>query len=587
MPDLIAQGSDETHRWRRTLPAGRAVVVGRESEWSAGWDPLLSRRHLEVCYHDGMLDVRRLREASNPLFFRGRSVDRATLQPGEHFVVGGTTFTLVDEHIAVTLDAPQPDVQETFTPADLKRLKFRDAHGRLDILGRLPELMAGGVDDGELFARLVNVLLVGIRHASTAALVAVDADHQGARVLHWDRRRLSGGTFAPSQRLIVDAVTRQQSLLHLWKSAGSSTDNTTSQYTVATQADWAFATPLSGEACHGWALYVEGRFGESAGLAAGDPAPLREDLKFAELVAAAVSAWRDNQQLRERHAGLRSFFSPPVLSAIARDDPQQVLAPREADVTVIFCDLEGFSRLSEQGAGDLLGLLNRVSRALGVATRQILELGGVVGDFHGDAVMGFWGWPLPQPNRAMLACQTALAIQAQNAAEARVTGEPSTLPRLGIGIASGRAMAGRIGTVDQAKVTVFGPVVNLAARLEGMTRLTGIDILVDEPTANAVRGESTLARVRRLANIRPSGLQTPLMVSQLLPPTGTTAELLQAAEYETALAAFTAGQWDDAREKLIKLPADDRAAQFLLRSMEEHHGQPPSDFDGVIRLTKK
>ena len=137
---------------------------------------------------------------------------------------------------------------------------------------------------------------------------------------------------------------------------------------------------------------------------------------------------------------------------------------------MLFCDLRGFSRHSERSAEDLLGLLNRVSQALGVTTHEIREQGGVLGDFHGDAAMGFWGWPLAQPDAAVRACLAALAIRAEFAATAQRPDDPLADFRVGIGIATGRAVAGKIGTVDQVKVTVFGPVVNLASRLEGMTK---------------------------------------------------------------------------------------------------------------------
>ncbi len=157
-----------------------------------------------------------------------------------------------------------------------------------------------------------------------------------------------------------------------------------------------------------------------------------------------------------------------------------MLAPREAEVAVLFCDLRGFARHSERSADDLLGLLNRVSRALGVTTHAIREQGGVLGDFQGDAAMGFWGWPLPQPDAAVRACQAALAIRAEFEAAAQRSEDPLADFRMGIGIATGRAVAGKIGTVDQVKVTVFGPVVNLASRLEGMTKILQAPILLDE-----------------------------------------------------------------------------------------------------------
>src|SRR5262249_28423068 len=137
-----------------------------------------------------------------------------------------------------------------------------------------------------------------------------------------------------------------------------------------------------------------------------DPSDVRDDVKFTELAAATLSSLRELNRLGRQQAGLSQFFSPVVIEAIGGDDPDKVLAPRETEVSVLFCDLRGFSQTSERSASDLLGLLERVSRALGVMTHQILDHGGVVGDFQGDAAMGFWGWPLAEPAAAQ---KTALA----------------------------------------------------------------------------------------------------------------------------------------------------------------------------------
>jgi adenylate cyclase len=220
----------------------------------------------------------------------------------------------------------------------------------------------------------------------------------------------------------------------------------------------------------------------------------------------------------------------------------------------------------------------------------------VVGDFHGDAAMGFWGWPLPQPDAALRACQMALAIQS----EIRALASSQEARRdfyMGIGIASGNAVAGRIGTSDQAKVTVFGPVVNLAARLESMTRFLHVPILLDETTAVAVDGllgktDATAAppiRTRRLAAFRPYGMTSSIQVHQLLPPEGDDSAIRQAdlAKYEQALQLFIAGQWNDAYHSLQRYPADDEAKDFLTGYIAQHNRQPPADWDGVIRLVQK
>ncbi len=167
-------------------------------------------------------------------------------------------------------------------------------------------------------------------------------------------------------------------------------------------------------------------------------------------------------------------------------------------------------------------MLNRVSTALGVMTQNILQYRGAIADFLGDAALGFWGWPIDHPGKAEDACRAALGIRAAFEDIGKDPTHPLYGFRVGIGIASGRAVAGGIGTAEQAKVTVFGPVVNLASRLQDMTKLLRVPILIDEPTADAVREHTApdVARVRRLAKVKPYGLDTPLTVTELIPPVG-------------------------------------------------------------------
>src|SRR5690606_6175411 len=138
-------------------------------------------------------------------------------------------------------------------------------------------------------------------------------------------------------------------------------------------------------------------------------------------------------------------------------------------------------------ADNLRGLLDRVSRALGVMTEHIHAHGGVTGDFQGDAALGFWGWPFASDDSAIKACRAALGIREAFSQTFHKKEHPLAGFQMGIGIAHGRAVAGKIGTSDQVKITVFGPVVNLASRLEGMTKQLHVPIIVDEATAEIVR----------------------------------------------------------------------------------------------------
>src|SRR4029079_19604567 len=109
MADLMAQGPQPEQRWRRKLQPGVRHTIGRQGgERSTPWDDRVPRRHVDIVYHEGMLQVEVLDSARNPVFFHGDKCDRCTLRPGDHFVIGQTTFSLVDQHVNVSLNLPQP-----------------------------------------------------------------------------------------------------------------------------------------------------------------------------------------------------------------------------------------------------------------------------------------------------------------------------------------------------------------------------------------------------------------------------------------------------------------------------------------------
>lgn len=599
MADLIAHGDQISQRWRRMLPEGIPVTLGRAAgSWAVAWDPLISRHHAELVWSDGQLAVTLLPEARNPLFYRGKSCNDLLIAPGEHFVIGDTTFTLTVQRADVTADAPMPVQQQAFSSQYLKEIAFRNPDHRLEILSRLPEVISGATDDNELCVRLVNMLLAGVPRTETAAVVTTGANrndpsrdpHTDISVLHWDQRRVVQEDFRPSERLILEATRQGQSVLHVWKGIDT---NATQPFTARGNFDWAFCSPLQGHECPNWALYLAGRFQSDPSSLPGssDPSDLREDVKFTELMATVVSSLLEMRRLQRRQAALSQFFSPVVLNTLSVEDPELVLAPRQTEVSVLFCDLRGFSRESERSADNLLELLDRVSEALGVMTNQILNEGGVVGDFQGDAAMGFWGWPIKSDDNAIKTCRAALGIREKFESAAQESAGSLAGFNAGVGIATGQAVAGKIGTVDQVKVTVFGPVVNLASRLEGMTKILHAPILLDETTAQIVKARvpTEIARVRRIAKVRPYGLDMALEVSELLPPEDQFHQLTNQhlTTCETALDAFLAGDWATAYHLLRRMPTEDRVSDFLTIYIAQHNRIPPDNWDGSIQLSLK
>ena len=372
----------------------------------------------------------------------------------------------------------------------------------------------------------MKLLLAGIPRSAGVALVSATpsgTEHHPARVLHWERRRADPGAgFRPSEQLILEAIRRGQSVSYVW--GGPEDSSHPPEFTVTSGVDWAFCSPVVGEAAERWAIYVFGKFGGD--VKAGPPSvnspDLLADLKFTELVASILGALRQVRSLQRKQAVLSQFFSPVVIESLADDDPEIVLAPRETDVSVLFCDLRGFSleigaqrrrpprvaRTGEQGASrhDLSyhGFRRggrRFSRGCGHGVLGLADRPGGLGPL-GPAWRRWRSAPSSRPTPG-----------------AKGTRWPTS--RWGSGSPAGSAVAGKIGTVDQAKVSVFGPVVNLASRLEGMTKFLHAPILMDEATARLARKSRSrpdLARFRRLARVKPYGLRPSHEVTELLPP---------------------------------------------------------------------
>ncbi|MBX3443496.1 MAG: adenylate/guanylate cyclase domain-containing protein [Planctomyces sp.] len=577
------------------LEPERGCRVGRgvDADLPVPWENWLSRQHFRATARADGVHIERLSQARNPIFLRGEPVDRIILREGEAVVIGETTFRADRAEPESPSPAEQPIEEVTFTRQDLRRIRYRDADRRLEVLSHLPEIISGAHDEPSLCSRLSHLLLTGIGHAEAAAVVELDASG-AVRLKQWERRRETAGAFRPSQRLVDEALTQQRSVLQIWQRRSPSN----SEYTISSDFDWAFCTPIEGRSPR-WGLYVAGKLDATQSILETmrpDGLHLQADVKFAELVADVIGSVDRVNRLESNLSVLRQFLSPPVVSALERTSEgrglnTELLEPRECDVAVLFCDVRGFSQQAEESAGDLLGLLDRLSRALDLMTRQILEHGGVTGEFLGDAVLGFWGWPFASEESPLNACRAALAIRRALSAAREVPGHPLADVEVGIGIAQGRAVAGKIGAGERVTVTVFGPVVNLASRLETMTKQLRVPILVDERTAELVRRRLSASegRTRKLARVLPYGMETPLTVSELLPPLKEFPELTDdhLRLYEEGVEHFLAGRWADAYRLLHSMPSSDRAPDFLLPRIAQANRTAPPGWNGVVELGAK
>jgi adenylate cyclase len=591
MTELIAQGADASNSWQHAL-LPTPVTLGREaskSQWAVPWDREISGLHATLHWHDGKLSVRREPTARNRIYYHGQPTEEFVLEPGDHFVIGKTRFELRERESTILTDPLTPNSELTCSRQELEKVKYPDATERIEALAALPKLIHESRSDKDLDDDVLEILLQGISRAEAVGLL-VGCDEAGGgpelRAVNF-RAGAKKSPFPTSQRLITEAFRRRQSCLHSWTTGQLRPD-----YTPAAGFDWALCTPLLSAPSPGWAFYVVGKLlwdvtqQDSTALQA-----LRlGDLKFTELVAAIFESLQQVRDLQRRQALLTRFFSRPVLAAMANRDIAEFLKPRETEVTVLFCDLRSSCRIHETGQDDLHRLWRRVGAALDLMATCILDQDGVIGDFQGDAAMGFWGWPFANPNQVEQCARAALAIQRRLATARNQADNPLAGFQCGIGIAHGRAIAGRLGTLDQFKIDVFGPVVNLAARLESLTKHFDVRILLDEQAAKHLQmnRDVTWARCRRLARVQPYGMSQVNLLSELLPSAVEPNAMPepQRRDYEAALDAFMDGRWTDARRLLQRLPHD-RAASVLLRHLDSYPDGPPPAWNGVIVMESK
>src|SRR5205814_1461521 len=288
--------------------------------------------------------------------------------------------------------------------------------------------------------------------------------------------------------------------------------------------------------------------------------------KMAEFFVGMLETTRKTHQLARQNALARQAWPRSTWKFLEDPDKlEQLLKPREMEVTVLFCDLRGSSLFAEQGSDALVRAWRNVAGALDDMSQAITVNDGVVAGFQGDAVMGFWGWPDAQPGQIEKAATAAAHIQ-------RVfTG---WLPGMGcgLGLAHGRAVAGRLGANDLAKVDVYGPVVNLASRLETMTKSFGVGILVNEAVATKLaEGDPHGSRwqARQLGRVQPKGMRNAFVVNELRPAGSERASDHFLVRWHAALNMFTSGDWTTAYQWLESYFGDDPAARCLMRVMDQ------------------
>jgi adenylate cyclase len=295
--------------------------------------------------------------------------------------------------------------------------------------------------------------------------------------------------------------------------------------------------------------------------------------------------------LENMKKGLRSFkrYVPAdLVSELIKLRREAALGAEKRTVTVLFSDIANFTTISESMPPEQLA--DALAFYFEGMTRAILDEGGTVDKFVGDAIMAFWGAPRPAEDHAARACRAALRCQeflAERFGPGRREGEPAFTTRIGLN--TGEAYVGNFGFHERMSYTAIGDSVNLASRLESMNKHYGTRLLVSDATLAAAGGAFAARRVDLVAV---KGKSHGVWVHELA---GESARLAPAAKdflkrFDAAVALYRERRWADAAaafaELLVAAP-DDGPSRVLAARCREFAAKPPADWDGVFHLHEK
>lgn len=548
-------------------------------------EPCLSGRHACLQVSADSIEVRRLPDAKNPIFFHGTPKEEFVVTPPDFFVIGTTHFRLLsgpsgEKRVppeSVGAEAPAPSAAFTLGADELRPRPSR--HDRMCLLDlmELPDVLRTK-GRAEFYAYACGLL----RLSSGAKWVRVLTSDQGKHTILAEDASDDRSASKPMSQSLIEAAIREapQPVTYCWTFPVTQAI----QATASEGVDWAVscAMPIPGEPP---VLFYLAGTAESVGdfgldTTSGARTFLRESARLAGLVADMIGRTMSLQKIETWQSRLTRFFPPKLVHKILEADARQALAPKIAEATVLFFDIRGFSLLTEGNLQRILEYEGELRRVLTAMTQCIHDHEGVVLRYMGDGILACWNVPYAVDNHVTLACTAALTMVERLSA---VT--PGWT--CGIGLGCGDVVAGSLGSEQVFAYDILGAVANQSARVEGITKIVGVPILVTE--AVAARVSTKTAMTRRVARFRPAGMEQTVDLYTMERASESVTDRTAAEERITThtkgLEAFEAGEWEKAFHLLHPIVEKDAAARYVYKLALQ--GKPPRDWNGVIELSAK
>ncbi len=294
---------------------------------------------------------------------------------------------------------------------------------------------------------------------------------------------------------------------------------------------------------------------------------------------------RERERIRKT---FESYVAPAVVQEMLKHPEQLRLGGERREITVLFTDIRGFTTMSENLAPE--ALVKLLHDFLNPMSNIIINQGGTIDKYMGDAIMALFGAPLIQSDHPRLACRAALEMVASLEALNRTWAEQGRPPlKVGVGVNTGPVAVGNMGSDRLFDYTAIGDNVNLASRLEGLNKYYGTNILVSDTTAQVLNHSFIL---RDMDLVRVKGKAHGVRIHELLGEGEPDPELARFLElYHRALALYREKRFAesvDAFTETLKVRPGDETCQRYLTLAQKHHETPPAhDWEAVTVMDGK
>jgi adenylate cyclase len=296
----------------------------------------------------------------------------------------------------------------------------------------------------------------------------------------------------------------------------------------------------------------------------------------------------EEEERKRIRKAFESYVAPTIVQEMLKHPEQLRLGGERREITILFSDIRGFTTMSEKL--DPEAVVQLLHDFLNPMSNIIINQGGTIDKYMGDAIMALFGAPLIQQDHPRLACRAALEMAASLAALNRDWTEQGQPPlRVGIGVNTGPVAVGNMGSDRLFDYTAIGDNVNLASRLEGLNRHYGTNILISQTTAEALRNGFIL---RDVDQVRVKGKAQTARIYELLGEGEPDPELARYLElYHEALALYRQGRFTESLAvfgQVLELRPGDAACERYAALAREHQETPPGpDWEAVTVMEGK